>query len=112
MVRLAKEVGAVNLAQGFPDFDPPKQLMDRLAQVAQSGPHQYPLTWGAANYREALARTQSKRMGLCVDPETQVVVTCGSSEALVCALFAVCDPGDRAVFFSPFYEPYAAIAAL
>lgn len=112
MVRLSKEVGAVNLSQGFPDFDPPRELTRRLAQVASAGPHQYPVTWGAPNYREALARMQGERMGLRVDPETQVVVTCGASEALVCALMAVCDAGDRAVFFSPYYEPYAAVAEL
>lgn len=112
MVRLSREVGAVNLSQGFPDFDPPAQLTRRLERVAGTGPHQYPLTWGAPNFREALARTQGARMGLDVDPQTQVVVTCGSTEALVCALMSVCDPGDRVVVFSPFYESYAADAAL
>ena len=112
MTRVALKHGAVNLSQGFPDFDPPKELLDRLAQVAYEGPHQYALTWGAQNFREALAAKQRHFMGINIDPDKNIVVTCGSTEAMMCAVHTVCDPGDKVVVFSPFYENYGADAIL
>ena len=112
MTRVSMKYDAINLSQGFPDFDPPQAICDRLAEVAQTGPHQYAITWGAPNFREALARKQTPRMGIPIDPETQIVVTCGSTEAMMCSVMTVCNPGDRVVVFSPFYENYGADAIL
>jgi len=112
MTRVALQCNAVNLAQGFPDFDPPQALKDALAHAAEHGPHQYAITWGADNFRRALARKQSRLMGIPVDPQSQVVVTCGSTEAMMTAMMTACDPGDKVVVFSPFYENYAADAIL
>ena len=112
MTRISDEYGAINLSQGFPDFDPPKALTDRLAEVAHTGPHQYSVTFGAENFREALAKKAAKSLGRAVDPETQIVVTCGGTEAMMCAMMTVCDPGDKVMVFSPFYENYGADAIL
>ena len=112
MTRVSMKYGAVNLSQGFPDFNPPKQLTERLAQVAAEGPHQYAVTWGAQNFREALTKKQSRFMGRSIDPDTQIVVTCGSTEAMMCAMMTVTDPGDKVIVFSPFYENYGADAIL
>jgi len=112
MTRVSNKYGAVNLSQGFPDFDPPKELLDRLAQVSYEGPHQYAITWGADNFRRALAAKQSRFMGLPIDPDSQVLVTCGSTEAMMCAMMTVVDPGDKVAVFSPFYENYGADAIL
>ena len=108
MTRIANQYGAVNLSQGFPDFDPPKEITDRLAQIAGKGPHQYALTWGAQNFREALARKQERFSGMKVDPDTEIVVTCGSTEAMMAAMMSVTNPRDKVVIFSPFYENYGA----
>ncbi len=112
MTRISDEYGAINLSQGFPDFDPPKALTDRLAEVAHTGPHQYSVTFGAENFRAALAEKAAKSLGRAVDPETQIVVTCGGTEAMMCAMMTVCDPGDKVMVFSPFYENYGADAIL
>lgn len=112
MTRVCNQCGAVNLSQGFPDFDPPQPLLDRLAQVSREGPHQYAVTWGAENFRQALVAKQSHFMGLPIDPDSQVLVTCGSTEAMMCAMMTVVDPGDKVAVFSPFYENYGADAIL
>lgn len=112
MTRVCNQCDAVNLSQGFPDFDPPRSLLDRLAQVSREGPHQYAVTWGAENFRQALAGKQSHFMGLSIDPDSQVLVTCGSTEAMMCAMMTVVDPGDKVAVFSPFYENYGADAIL
>jgi aminotransferase len=112
MTRISQQYGAVNLSQGFPDFDPPKELLDRLAQVAYEGPHQYSVTWGAQNFREALAEKQSRFMGRKIDPNGEIVVTCGSTEAMMVAMMTVINPGDKVIVFSPFYENYGADAIL
>ena len=112
MTRISNKYGAVNLSQGFPDFDPPKEIRDALKIAADRGPHQYAITWGAPNFREALAEKQSKFMGINIDPETQIAVTCGSTEAMMVAVMTVCNPGDKVIVFSPFYENYAADAIL
>ena len=112
MTRISDEYGAINLSQGFPDFDPPKEILDTLAKVAYEGPHQYPITFGAENFREALARKQAKAIGREIDPETQIVVTCGGTEAMMAAMMTICNPGDKVMVFSPFYENYGADAIL
>ena len=108
MTRVSLQYNAVNLSQGFPDFNPPREIMDRLAEVAHEGPHQYAITWGAPNFREALANKQSHYMGRSIDPNTEIVVTCGSTEAMMCAMMTVTNPGDKVIVFSPFYENYGA----
>ncbi len=112
MTRVSMQYGAINLSQGFPDFDPPEAIKNRLAKAAAEGPHQYAITWGAPNFRAALAAKQSPRMQMDIDPETQIVVTCGSTEAMMCSVMTVTNPGDRVVIFSPFYENYGADAIL
>ncbi len=112
MTRVSLQYGAVNLSQGFPDFDPPKEILDRLAEVAHEDYHQYSITWGAQNFREALAEKQSKFMGRNIDPNSEIVVTCGSTEAMMAAMMTVTDPGDKVIVFSPFYENYGADAIL
>jgi aminotransferase len=112
MTRISQQYDAVNLSQGFPDFDPPRELTDRLAEIASQGPHQYSITWGARNFREALAEKQSRLMGRTIDPETEIVVTCGSTEAMMAAMMTVANPGDKVIVFSPFYENYGADAIL
>ena len=108
MTRISNQYGAVNLSQGFPDFDPPQAILDRLAEVAHQGPHQYAITWGAPNFLDALARKQSRFMGRPIDPSTEIVATCGSTEAMMCAMLTVTNPGDKVIVFSPFYENYGA----
>ena len=108
MTRVSMQYGAVNLSQGFPDFDPPQAITDRLAQVAHEDFHQYSITWGAQNFREALAAKQSRYMGRAIDPNSEIVVTCGSTEAMMAAMMTVTDPGDKVIIFSPFYENYGA----
>ena len=112
MTRVADLHGAINLSQGFPDFDPPPELLDSLRNIARSGPHQYAVTWGAPNFRRALAAKISRFMGLPIHPDENLVVTCGSTEAMMAAMLAVCNPADRVVVFSPFYENYGADAIL
>lgn len=108
MTRISNQYGAVNLSQGFPDFDPPKEILDRLKEVAYEDFHQYSITWGAQNFREALAAKQSGPMGHDIDPNSEIVVTCGSTEAMMAAMMTVANPGDKVIVFSPFYENYGA----
>ena len=108
MTRISNKYGAVNLSQGFPDFDPPKAILDRLAEVAHEDYHQYSITWGAQNFREALAAKQTHYMGRAIDPDSEIVVTYGSTEAMMTAMMTVTNPGDKVVIFSPFYENYGA----
>ena len=112
MTRISDACGAINLSQGFPDFDPPKPILDALAYVAYHGPHQYSVTFGAENFREALARKVSGSLGRTPDPDKEIVVTCGGTEAMMCAVMTVCNPGDKILVFSPFYENYGADAIL
>ena len=108
MTRISNQYGAVNLSQGFPDFEPPHQLLDRLAEVTKEAFHQYSITWGAQNFREPLADKQSRFMGRKIDPNGEIVVTCGSTEAMMAAMMTVTNPGDKVIVFSPFYENYGA----
>ena len=106
MTRISIDCGAINLAQGFPDFDPPKAMLDRLSEVCYQGPHQYPITMGAPNFRQALARKCGRFMGRTLNPDTEMVVTIGSTEAMVDTIFALTNPGDKIAMFSPYFENY------
>lgn len=111
MTRISNQYGAVNLSQGFPDFDPPAQLLDSLSAIASDPKplyHQYSITWGSQTMREALAAKQEHFMGMSVNPNENIVVTCGSTEAMMAAMMTVTNPGDKVVIFSPFYENYGA----
>lgn len=111
MTRISNKYGAVNLSQGFPDFDPPAQLLDSLSAIASDPKplyHQYSITWGSRAMREALAAKQEHFMGMPVNPNENIVVTCGSTEAMMAAMMTVTNPGDKVVIFSPFYENYGA----
>ena len=112
MTRISNKYDAINLSQGFPDFDPPKEMLDALAKAAYEGPHQYSITFGAKNLREALAKKQGEAIGRIIDPEQEVVVTCGGTEAMMCAMMPICNPVDKVMVFSPFYENYGADAIL
>ncbi len=112
MTRISLACGAINLAQGYPDFDPPKAITARLAQVSAIGPHQYPITMGAPNFRQALAKKCGHFMGLNLDPETNMVITIGSTEAMVDTIFALTNPGDKIIMFSPYFENYRAQAIM
>ena len=108
MTRISNQYGAVNLSQGFPDFEPPKEILNRLAEVTKEDFHQYSITWGAQNFREALARKIQHFSGVEVNPNEELVVTCGSTEAMMAAMMSVTNPGDKVIVFSPFYENYGA----
>ena len=112
MSRVATRHGAINLAQGFPDWDPPAELVAAGRAAMDAGRHQYAVTWGAPELREALAEKVGRYTGRPVDPATELVVTCGATEAMMVAIMTVCDPGDRVGLFSPFYENYGADALL
>ena len=106
MTRVVAEHGGVNLAQGFPNFPPPKELIEAAHRAIDGDFHQYAITWGARNLREAIAAKFERFYGKAVDPERQVTVCCGSTEAMLSTLLAVLDPGDEIVIFEPFYENY------
>ena len=111
MTRISLRYDAVNLSQGFPDFDPPTKLLKSLEEISRDPSpryHQYSITWGAQAMRQALAEKQSRYMGIPVDPDENIVVTCGSTEAMMAAMMTVTNPGDKVVIFSPFYENYGA----
>ncbi|NLK94455.1 MAG: pyridoxal phosphate-dependent aminotransferase [Clostridiales bacterium] len=112
MTRINDQYDSINLSQGFPDFPPPKEITDELKKVADKGPHQYAITFGAKNFREALANKASKDFGRKINPDTEIVVTCGGTEAMMSAMMTVCNPNDKVIVFSPFYENYGADAIL
>jgi aminotransferase len=112
MTRVALQHGAINLSQGFPDFDPPAAILDAARAEMDAGHHQYAITWGAPPLREALAAKLTRFTGLPCDPERNLVVTCGATEAMMAAIMTVTDVGDRIGLFSPFYENYSADAIL
>jgi len=112
MTRVAQQHGAINLSQGFPDSDPPATLVQAAKDAMDAGRHQYAITWGAPELRTALADKIARFTGLTVDPQRELVVTCGATEAMMVAMMTVCDPGDRVGLFSPFYENYNADAIL
>lgn len=104
--------GSINLSQGFPDFDPPKEILEALKVAAEHGPHQYSIKFGAKNFRDALADMYTKKWNRPIDPDKEIVVTCGGTEAMMAAMMTVCNPGDKVAVFSPFYENYGADAIL
>ena len=104
--------GSINLSQGFPDFDPPKEILEALKVAAEHGPHQYSIAFGAKNFRDALADMYTKKWNRPIDPDKEIVVTCGGTEAMMAAMMTVCNPGDKVAVFSPFYENYGADAIL
>lgn len=112
MTRLATQHNAINLAQGFPDASPPAPLLEALERAARGPHHQYAMTWGAPRFRTALANKINHFTGLSLDPDQHLVVTCGSTEAMMVAMMTACNPGDKVIVFSPFYENYAADAIL
>lgn len=112
MTRIAQQHGAINLSQGFPDSDPPESLVQAAKDAMDAGRHQYAITWGAPELRTALADKLRRFTGMEVDPQRELVVTCGATEAMMVAMMTVCDPGDRVGLFSPFYENYNADAIL
>ena len=112
MSRVAVKHGAINLSQGFPDFNPPQPLLDAAKAEMDGNNHQYAVTWGAAPLRAALAEKITRTTGQPCDPDTHLVVTCGATEAMMCAVMTVTDVGDRIGLFSPFYENYSADAIL
>ncbi len=112
MSRVAARHGAINLAQGFPDWDPPAALIAAAKAAMDSQRHQYAVTWGSAELRAALGAKLTRFMHVPVDVERELVVTCGATEAMMVAMMTVCDPGDKVGMFSPFYENYSADAIL
>ena len=108
MTRVANKYGAINLSQGFPDADPPLEVLEAGKRAMAQGPHQYAITWGAPRFRQALINKQRHWMGLDLDPEVHVVVTCGSTEAMMTAMMTACNPGEKVIIFSPYYENYGA----
>jgi aminotransferase len=112
MTRLCRQHGAVNLAQGFPDFAAPQEIKDAAARAIQDDINQYAITWGAPSLRQAIAAKQLRCYGTEVDPEREIAVTCGATEAMIAAILAIVDPGDEVVVFEPFYENYGPDAIL
>jgi aminotransferase len=112
MTRQAMLHGAVNLAQGFPDFAAPAEIKRAAAEAIAADINQYAITWGAKSLRQAIARQVKLWQGLEVDPETQLTVCCGSTEAMISSLLAVCNSGEEIVIFEPFYENYGPDAIL
>ena len=112
MTRQAMQHGAINLAQGFPDFPAPEEIKRAAQQAIADDVNQYAITWGTKSLRHAIARQMKEWQGLEVDPEREIVVCCGSTEAMIATLLAVCNKGDEVVVFEPFYENYGPDAVL
>ncbi|MFR6598705.1 MAG: pyridoxal phosphate-dependent aminotransferase [Finegoldia magna] len=112
MTLVANKYNSINLAQGFPEFDPPVEILNRLQEISLTGPHQYSITCGAKNLREAIAKKHEKFTGNTTNPDENIVVTCGGTEAMMASMMAITNPGDKVIIFSPFYENYKADAIL
>jgi aminotransferase len=112
MTRLCRQHGAVNLAQGFPDFPAPQEIKDAACKAIADDVNQYAITWGAPALRQAIAAKQKRCYGIDVDPEREIAVTCGATEAMIASILAIVDPGDEVVIFEPFYENYGPDAIL
>ncbi len=106
MTRLARIHDAINLAQGMPDYEAPEEIKEAACRAIRDGINQYAITWGAKTFRDAIAAKTLSRFGMEVDPEREITVTCGSTEAMIASLLAVIDPGDEVIIFEPFYENY------
>ena len=112
MTREAMKYGAVNLGQGFPDFAAPEDIKRKAMEAIAADHNQYAITWGVKEFRDAIAAKTKWFLGLDIDPETEITVTCGSTEGMIAAMMATVDPGDEVVVFEPFYENYAPDAIL
>lgn len=112
MTRVAQKYQGINLAQGFPEKDPPEEVVSEVQRAIREGSNQYSITWGLPALREAVAGKFLRFAGLTADPETEVTITCGSSEAIVATLMALVNPGERVIVFEPFYENYLPALAL
>ena len=112
MTREALKHGAVNLSQGFPDFAAPADIKQRAMEAIEADVNQYAITWGSKDFRDAIAKKTAWYLGLDIDPETEITVTCGSTEGMISAMMATVDPGDEVIVFEPFYENYAPDAIL
>ena len=112
MTREALKYGAVNLSQGFPDFSAPADIKRRAMEAIDQDINQYAITWGAKDFRDAIARKTRSYLGLEIDPETEITVTCGSTEGMIASMMATVDPGEEVIVFEPFYENYAPDAIL
>lgn len=112
MTRTCLKYDAINLSQGFPDFEPPFELKEALAKVALSGPHQYAITSGSSDFRAALAQKLTHFMGIDIDKDKHIITTCGSTEAMMAIMLSIVNEGDKVAIFSPFYENYGADSIL
>lgn len=112
MTRIANECGAINLAQGFPDFSMPQPMKDAACRAIQDDVNQYAITWGARSLRTAIAEKYERTYAFAVDPEREITVTCGATEAMAAVFLALVDPGDEVVVFEPYYENYGPDAIL
>jgi aspartate/methionine/tyrosine aminotransferase len=112
MTRLCAMHGGINLAQGFPNFPAPAQVKEAAKRAIDADINQYAITWGAKSLRDALARAYRELYAMQIDPETMLTVTCGSTEAMISTLLAICDPGDEVIVLEPFYENYGPDAAI
>ena len=112
MTRLSAMHGGINLAQGFPNFPAPPEVKEAAKRAIDADINQYAITWGSKSLRDALARTYRELYAMDVDPETMLTVTCGSTEAMISTLLAICDPGDEVIVLEPFYENYGPDAAI
>jgi aspartate/methionine/tyrosine aminotransferase len=106
MTRVCQQYRGINLAQGFPEKDPPEEVIKEALRAIQQGSNQYSITWGLPALREAVAGKVSRFAGLKADPEKEITITCGSSEAIVASLMALVNPGEKVIVFEPFYENY------
>ena len=112
MTREALKYGAVNLSQGFPDFSAPEDIKRKAMEAIDADVNQYAITWGAKDFRDAIARKTQGYLGVEIDPEREITVTCGSTEGMIAAMMATVDPGEEVIVFEPFYENYAPDAIL
>jgi aminotransferase len=112
MTREALKHGAVNLSQGFPDFSAPDDIKRRAMEAIDQDINQYAITWGSKDFRDAIARKTHNYLGIEIDPETEITVTCGSTEGMIAAMMATVDPGDEVIVFEPYYENYGPDAIL
>lgn len=112
MTQLADQYKAINLSQGYPEFDPPREILEKLCEIASENVHQYAITSGTVDIRQAIAEKQSRFMGRTIDPDEEVVVTVGGTEAMMATILSLTNPGDKVAVFSPFYENYGADSIL
>src|ERR1043166_547608 len=112
MTRLALDHGAVNLSQGYPDFPAPTAIKEAAKRAIDADINQYAITWGAKNFRDAIARKVSEQFGWTLDPEREITVVCGATEGMFASFLALLNPGDEVIIFEPFYENYGPDCAL